>query len=250
MAMSRYERQMALMRRVHPRLPQRHQQEMTFVDAWLQAATGSEMRRVLDAGCGFQNGLVVQYRDRLWSFGIDVDLATVRSNHDLDAKALASCSEIPARSGSVDLIFCRDVLEHLPDPEGAIREFFRVLKPGGAVVLSTVNARNPGMWSVRFVPQWLRTVIRSASFGPELGENAPTFYRANTREQIVGLMEKEGFRDPYCDYYPAFASYFRFATPLLLLFTAANRLLDLLGLASLYGGIVVAARKPAAGDRG
>jgi SAM-dependent methyltransferase len=246
--MSRYEEQLAMMRRIHPRLPLREDQEQAFVDGWLQSAAGSGLRSVLDAGCGFQHGLVVQYRDRVRAIGIDIDLETVRRNRDLDARAVANCESMPFRRGSVDLIFCRDVLEHLRVPGAAIREFGRVLAPGGALVLSTVNVRNPGMWSVRFVPQWLRTVVRAASFGPELGENAPTFYRANTRAQIRTLLEQEGFVISSCHYYPTFAWYFRFANPLLILFTSINQLLDRLGLSRYYGGILVVASKPAGSE--
>ena len=244
MGMSRYEQQMALMRRIHPKHPQRDEIERTFVDGWLAAALGNDVRRVLDAGCGFQHGLVVQYRGRLWAVGLDIDLETVRKNKDLDARALADLGRIPLKDRSVDLIFCRDVLEHMHDPAAGMREFFRVLKPGGAVVLSTVNVKNPGMWSVRFVPQWLRKIVRSASFGPELGDNAPTFYRANTREQIAAVLEGEGFVVEQFAYYPTFSFYFRFATPLFLLFTGMNRLLDDVGLRGRYGGILVAATRP------
>jgi SAM-dependent methyltransferase len=237
-----------MMLRIHPRLPRPSVQERAFVDRWLQGATGNGLHRVLDAGCGFQHGLVVQYRDRLWGVGIDVDFHTVQQNKDLDAKAVASCGAIPLQSGSVDLIFCRDVLEHLDDPVAVIREFFRVLKPGGAAVLATVNVRNPAMWSIRFVPTWVRTAVRSASFGRELGENAPTFYRTNTRARIVSLLESEGFVITQCDYYPAFVWYFRFATPLLLFFTGLNRLVDLMGLKRFYGGILIAASKPVPGE--
>jgi len=115
-------------------------------------------------------------------------------------------------------------------------------------VLSTVNARNPGMWSVRFVPQWLRTVVRAASFSPELGENAPTFYRANTHARINALLEREGLVVSSCDYYPTFVWYFRLSTPLLALFTWSNRLLDALGMTRFYGGILLVAPKPVTGD--
>ena len=249
MSTSRYQKQLAMMQRIHPRLPRPQLLERAFVDVWLQGATGNDLQRVLDAGCGFQNGLVVHYPGRLWSVGIDADFHVVQQNRDLDAKAVASCGGIPLRSASVDLIFHRDVLEHLQDPKAAMGEFFRVLKPGGAVVISTVNVKNPAMWSVRFVPMWFRAAVRSASFGPELGENAPTFYRANTRAQIVSLLEREGFQILQCDYYPTFVWYFRFATPLLLLFTYMNRLLDIVGLTRFYGGILVVASKPAASDR-
>lgn len=100
------------------------------------------------------------------------------------------------------------------------------------------------MWSVRFVPAWVRKAVRAASFGPELGENAPTFYRANTEAQIRSLLEGEGFRIATCYYFPTFVWYFRFATPLMLLFAFTNRVLGTLGLTQFYGGILVEARKP------
>jgi SAM-dependent methyltransferase len=38
---------------------------------------------------------------------------------------------------SVDLVLCTEVLEHLPEPQKAIDEFERVLKPGGTLLLTT-----------------------------------------------------------------------------------------------------------------
>ena len=236
-----------MMRRIHPRLPESDVLEREIVDAWLGARPKGVVYRVLDAGCGFQYGLVVQYRDRLWSVGFDADIETVAKNRDLDARAVADCSRIPLKDASVDLIFCRFVLEHLADPPAALREFARVLRPGGVVVMTTVNSLNPAMWSVRLVPAWLRTLVRSASFGQEVGKNAPTFYRANTEEQIRSLAEAQGLTDARALYFPTFVWYWRFATPLLAGFTWINRVLDQLRLTRLYGGILVTARKPAAG---
>ncbi len=38
---------------------------------------------------------------------------------------------IPLPDNSVDAIMCTEVLEHIPDPIGAIKEFSRLVKPGG-----------------------------------------------------------------------------------------------------------------------
>ena len=47
-------------------------------------------------------------------------------------------------SGSVDLIWCRDVLEHVQDLEAAFGEFRRVLRPGGhAVIYQMTSAKWP-----------------------------------------------------------------------------------------------------------
>src|SRR3954451_25349614 len=42
--------------------------------------------------------------------------------------------------GSVDVVWCRDVLEIIPDLQAGVSEVARVLKPGGAAVIYTVFA--------------------------------------------------------------------------------------------------------------
>jgi len=46
-------------------------------------------------------------------------------------------TDIPYPDASFDVVFCSHVLEHIPDDEKALRELFRVLKPGGWAVLQT-----------------------------------------------------------------------------------------------------------------
>ena len=43
---------------------------------------------------------------------------------------------IPLPDHSVDAIMCTEVLEHIPDPPGAIREFGRLVKPGGYLLIT------------------------------------------------------------------------------------------------------------------
>lgn len=43
---------------------------------------------------------------------------------------------IPLDDHSVDAIMCTEVLEHVPDPLGAIKEFTRLLKPGGYLLIT------------------------------------------------------------------------------------------------------------------
>lgn len=44
---------------------------------------------------------------------------------------------LPIKSDLIDTIISIDVLEHVPNPEKFVHELFRVLKPGGMVILST-----------------------------------------------------------------------------------------------------------------
>ena len=43
---------------------------------------------------------------------------------------------IPLPDHSLDAIMCTEVLEHIPDPLGAIREFGRLVKPGGYLLIT------------------------------------------------------------------------------------------------------------------
>ena len=49
--------------------------------------------------------------------------------------ALGSAEEIPAEDGSVDLIWCREVMMHVPELEKAFRECRRILRLGGRMPL-------------------------------------------------------------------------------------------------------------------
>jgi SAM-dependent methyltransferase len=48
--------------------------------------------------------------------------------------------QLPEPDGSVDLIWCRDVLVHVQDLETVFREFARVLRPGGRAVIYQMTA--------------------------------------------------------------------------------------------------------------
>ena len=52
-----------------------------------------------------------------------------------DVDALASLTQLPLRDGSVDLLVCYHVLEHVPDDCAAMREIARVLSPRGIALL-------------------------------------------------------------------------------------------------------------------
>lgn len=43
---------------------------------------------------------------------------------------------IPVTDASFDVVLCSEVLEHIPNPVAAVREFSRILKPGGTLVLT------------------------------------------------------------------------------------------------------------------
>jgi len=51
-------------------------------------------------------------------------------------------AELPYSEGSFDYVICLEGLEHIENPQQAMREFARVLKPGGHLIVSVPNILN------------------------------------------------------------------------------------------------------------
>jgi SAM-dependent methyltransferase len=103
--------------------------------------------RILDAGCG--TGSLLTWLSRFpgaRGVGVDVsrDALGFCRQRGQDALAAASVQELPFPDASFDLAISADVLQHLPDPPGdasALRELFRVLRPGGHLYVRTNSAQ-------------------------------------------------------------------------------------------------------------
>jgi ubiquinone/menaquinone biosynthesis C-methylase UbiE len=49
---------------------------------------------------------------------------------------VSDITEIPEPNSSFDAILCSEVLEHVPEPSLALKEFYRLLRPGGKLILT------------------------------------------------------------------------------------------------------------------
>jgi ubiquinone/menaquinone biosynthesis C-methylase UbiE len=94
-------------------------------------------RKILDVGCG--TGTMLRYLAAYGEIqGVDADSEAV---HFCQMRGLENVSQlageaIPFADNSFDLITMFDVLEHIEDHSGALREIFRVLKRDGMLVLT------------------------------------------------------------------------------------------------------------------
>ncbi len=94
-----------------------------------------------------------------------------------------------------DLITLRMVAEHLADPDAAVRSLARLTKPGGLVVIFTVDR-----WSVitalsAITPVSLHHRIKSWLWRTEERDTFEVAYRMNTRKDLRKLFESSGFAE-------------------------------------------------------
>lgn len=116
--------------------------------------------RVLDYGCADQPYRALFHDDVRYE-GADLPgnpVADIEINED---------GTLPVQSASFDLVLSTQVLEHVEDPTTYLAECFRVLKPGGTLVLTTHGLmyyhRDPeDYW--RWTPASLPLVVRKAGF--------------------------------------------------------------------------------------
>ena len=89
--------------------------------------------RVLDAGCG-EGVLVEEFRSKLAIVGVDPNYAS-------EFVTKGSLTALPHPDASFDRALCLDVLEHLTFTEQpvAVAELFRVVRPGGELLISVPN---------------------------------------------------------------------------------------------------------------
>lgn len=140
-------------------------------DRWVraQAASVAPGSRVLDVGAGSapyrQDFAHCDYRTH--------DFGKLEPGQLLDGgysgiDYLSDATALPVEAASFDVILCTEVLEHVPDPAAVVREFARVLKPGGRVILTAPLGsglhQEPFHFYGGYTPFWYERFLGEAGF--------------------------------------------------------------------------------------
>lgn len=108
---------------------------------------------VIDVGTGFGFFARALAAAGARCTGIDHDLGELTAHGVREANRLvASALALPFRTGSADVCFSSNVLEHVPDPWRMGEEMVRVTRPGGTVFLSFTNWLSP--WGGHETSPW------------------------------------------------------------------------------------------------
>jgi SAM-dependent methyltransferase len=143
-------------------------------------------RRVLDIGCGAGPGLRYLLARGAQAVGLDHSryaLETARHLAPGSGVVLHDGSEgLPCASGSADVLLLSELVEHLPGALPLLRECYRALRPGGAIIVTT-----PNLWDIR-------RALAPLVGRPWSGDTDPTHVNLYTPARLARELRAAGFR--------------------------------------------------------
>lgn len=140
--------------------------------------------RILDVGCGdgFHLRLLKEFGDASWQLeGVDIDARAVAraSSSGLNVH-VGTIEDLNLPADSYDVLYTLQTIEHVADPSNLMAVAFRLLRPGGRLVIVTDNTASLDFW-----------LFRRRYWG---GYHFPRHWNLFNAASITRLGERVGFR--------------------------------------------------------
>jgi len=157
-------------------------------------------RRIVDVGCGDGSAtdLVKKLDTRNTVIGVDwsvTALARARARGLLVIQGGVDAPGLPLPDSCADVVIMSELIEHLVDTDAAVEEARRVLRPGGALLLSTPNLAawfNRALVGLGIQPVFSEVSLRGVYGRP--GHEVAGHLRLFTRRALVAFLAARGFR--------------------------------------------------------
>jgi SAM-dependent methyltransferase len=154
---------------------------------------------IVDVGCGDGAAAEVAARRNPGHRMVGVDwsagaLAQARRLGLTVLRGGVDAPGLPFASGSADVVIMSELIEHLVDTDAALGEAFRVLRPGGSLLLSTPNLAawyNRGLLALGVQPVFSEVSLCGVYGRP--GSQVAGHLHMFTRRALVGLLAAHGF---------------------------------------------------------
>lgn len=157
--------------------------------------------RILDAGCGSGRNmaLLAPYGSVTGVESSQEGVDAARARGVGEAMRCSLLEPLPLPRESFDLVVCLDVLEHLEDDAGVLRELRRVVRAGGRLLV-TVPA-HPLLWSdhddlAHHVRRYTRATLRDVALGAGWAEPWMTGFNVAMLAPIAALRLAQRLRPP------------------------------------------------------
>ncbi len=138
--------------------------------------TGRTSSLIIDAGCGSKPYYPYFAPYCSEYIGIDMD-----ENSLADIRAPAEA--LPFQDSSADLVVSLQAAEHFQDPEGAVHEFYRILRPGGLLLVST-----HGFWGEHGYSHWTKKGLERLLSAFQILEIVENGYAILSLFQLINLL--------------------------------------------------------------
>lgn len=151
-------------------------------------------KKVVDIGCG--GGILAHSMADINADVLGIDMgaqnlqAAILHNQHSDNHAHLSYQCIPAealadtQAAQFDIVTCMEMLEHVPNPQSIIDACFKLLKPNGLLVASTIN---------RNIKSYLMAIVGAEYILNMLDKGTHDYHKFITPAELDKMANRAGF---------------------------------------------------------
>lgn len=189
MSLKNFLKKIPLIKNIVKKLNNQNERDKFVIDSLSKITQNSSL---LDAGCGDQR--YKNYCNHLKYFAQDFGQYSVDEKKMLVSKGIGGtdgykygkldyiCNiwDIKEKSNTFDVILCTEVFEHIPYPIETVKEFRRLLKPGGQLILTApsncLRHMDPYFFYTGFSDRWFEKILNENDFEINVMEVIGDYY--------------------------------------------------------------------------